>query len=176
MICRIWYIYIYVYPIDDIHIELSMFLVASGQQRSSYPGHEGGRGAAFAALKNMENSGNGGFTVKTMGKYGKYTKHMGQLWENNGKTMGKCAELQPSTNRDLHGISWQCTRGWNCPPKCSYLPISPHVFPWYSFPCTLLKMRWLEHVGTLISWPNTLRNHGFSRMFFNVCPNFPLVN
>ena len=59
-----------------------MFLVASGQQRSSYPGHEGGRGAAFAERKNMgKPMGNGGFTGKTMGKYGKYTKHMGQLWE-----------------------------------------------------------------------------------------------
>ena len=171
MICIIWYIYIYISN-DDIHIELSMFLVASGQQRSSYPGHEGGRGAAFAALKNMENPRKWRFHRKNIGKYGKYTKHMGQLWENHGKTMGKYAELQPSTNRDLHGISWQCVLA----PKCSYLPISPHVFPWYSFPCTLLKMRWLEHVGTLTSWPKTLRNHGFSRMFFNVCPNFPLVN
>jgi hypothetical protein len=30
---------------------------------------------------------------------------MGKPWENHGKTMGKYAELQPSTNRDLHGIS-----------------------------------------------------------------------
>ena len=89
MICIIWYIYI---SNDDIHIELSMFLVASGQQRSSYPGHEGGRGAAFAALKNMENPRKWRFHRKKHWKiweiHQTYGTTMGKPWKNHGKICG----------------------------------------------------------------------------------------